>query len=125
MASVTGFHHVMLSVPDVKATQAFYTQVLDFETAFEFTGGVMLRAADGVNLEVMAGGEQHTNQQGFKHIALAADDVDAVIEKVRAAGRPILVEPRDHAFDCEPAVRVRLAFFAGPSGETVELFHVY
>jgi len=125
MAAITGFHHIMISVPDVKATQAFYTNVLGLETEFEFTGGVMLRAADGVHLEVMAGGEDHTNQQGFKHIALATDDVDGMVARVREAGYAITVEPMDHTFDSEPAVKVRLAFFRGPSQETVELFHVY
>lgn len=125
MASIQGFHHIMLKAADLDATVRFYTQVLDFKVEFSFTGGAMLVADDGVHLEVMAGGQPFSATQGFAHIALATDDVDAVLDKVRAYGQPVTVEPRDHTFDCQPAVRVRLAFFTGPSDETVELFHVY
>ncbi len=46
-------------------------------------------------------------------------DVDAAIARVRAAGRPITLEPRDAVLGDYP---VRVGFFKGPAGEIVEFF---
>jgi glyoxylase I family protein len=53
------------------------------------------------------------------HFALATHDVRGVIEKLRAAGYPITMEPKDIQLGTLPA---SVAFFTGPSGESVELF---
>jgi hypothetical protein len=51
---------------------------------------------------------------------LAVDDVRGAVERVRAAGRPITVEPKDVVLAGRPTT---LAFFQGPGGESVEFFH--
>ena len=46
-----------------------------------------------------------------------------MIERVRAAGMPITVEPKDVTIPSRPhALPLRLAFFKGPGGEVFELF---
>ena len=43
-----------------------------------------------------------------------------MIEKVRAAGRPVTMEPSDKALG--PDYPIRVAFCTGPAGEEIEFF---
>ena len=59
------------------------------------------------------------------HLAIRTQDVNAVTERVRAAGCKITVEPKDVTIQTTNGagpVPVRLAFFEGPNGEVWELF---
>jgi glyoxylase I family protein len=53
------------------------------------------------------------------HLALATTDARGAIEHVRAAGYQVTTEPRDVDLD---GLRATIAFFRGPSGESIELF---
>jgi glyoxylase I family protein len=53
------------------------------------------------------------------HIALATSDTRQAIERVREAGYAITVEPKDVQLG---ALHVTIAFFNGPSGESIEFF---
>jgi glyoxylase I family protein len=53
---------------------------------------------------------------------LRTDDCDAALERARAAGAEVTVEPKTVAIFGEPKIPVRLAFFKGPDGEICELF---
>lgn len=57
----------------------------------------------------------------YAHVALATTDAHAAIEHVRRAGYPVTVEPKDVVLG---TLRATIAFFKGPSGETIELFQV-
>ena len=50
------------------------------------------------------------------------DDPDAFIEKVRAEGYGIKIEPADMDIQGTPGFKARLAFCYGPDGEEVEFF---
>ncbi len=50
----------------------------------------------------------------FAHLALAAKDVDACIERVRAAGYPVTIEPKDVTL---ADLSARIAFCTGACGE--------
>ena len=122
-----GFHHVAIKVGDFDKTIDFYTAVLGFLprlTWGEGDGrGAMLDTGDGNYLEVFAGGEKGVKPVGgFYHIALRTDDVDAVIERVRAAGAEITLEPADRIIPSAVPTSIRIAFFNGPDGESIELF---
>ena len=60
--------------------------------------------------------------QGTMHIALRSNDVNAAIERARAAGAPITMEPKDIEFNSEPPVPARVGFCEGPDGESIEFF---
>ncbi len=54
------------------------------------------------------------------HLAFAVDNTDEYIEKVRAAGYKITMEPTDIVIGADyPA---RIGFCIGPTGEEVEFF---
>jgi len=54
-------------------------------------------------------------QCGIRHVAFKVDDVDRWAARVKAAGAPFTMEPRDATGG------VRIAFFLAPDGEHIEL----
>ena len=122
-----GFHHVAIKVRDFDKTVAMYKEVLGcVETAAWGSGdqrAVMLDTGDGACLEVFAGGSGEAPANGFYHIALRTRDVDAVIAAVRAYGLTVTMEPKDVDIPSTPPMPVRIAFFTGFDGESIELFH--
>lgn len=123
-----GFHHVALRAKDFDATVEFYTRVLGFIPRLTWGDGparaVMLDTGDGACLEVFSGGGDEPAPEGaLLHMALRTEDVDAAIERVRAAGAEITMEPADVDIPGEPPAPVRIAFCKGPDGEVIEFFH--
>lgn len=119
-----GIHHVTLNVKDFDASVAFYTQVLGCREAlaWEEKGGraVMLDTGDGSCVEMFSYTENHGGEEGaFLHLALRTSKCDEVLEKVRAAGMEVTMEPTNAVLNGKA---VHVAFFKGPSGELVELF---
>ena len=123
-----GLHHVSLKVRGEEVFErvlAFYERELGCPLIRCWgegdRRGAMLDLGNTI-LEVSAGGEEDGNGL-FAHIAFAVDDVDAVIQQMRAAGRPILVEPADKNLGGNYPIRI--AFCQGPAGEEIEFFHEY
>ena len=85
---------------------------------------MMLDTGNGSYLEVFAGGTTPSTTDGpILHYAIRAHDVEAVIENARAHGATVTVEPKDVTIQSTPfEVPVRIAFFRGPAGESIELF---
>jgi catechol 2,3-dioxygenase-like lactoylglutathione lyase family enzyme len=82
-----------------------------------------LDTGDGNYFEISGGRTAELAPNGhFAHIALRATDCDAVVEKVRAFGAEVTVEPKDVALPSDPPTPIRIAFFKGPDGELIELF---
>lgn len=123
-----GFHHVAVRVADFEGAIAFYQEVLGFTPKVAWGEGdkraVMLDTGDGAYLEVFAGGTATRAADGpILHYAIRVADVDAVIEKARAHGLEVTVEPKDVTIPSQPfSVPVRIAFFRGPAGDHIELF---
>ena len=122
-----GIHHVAMKVPDFDASVAFYTDVLGCTEAHRWGEGdkraVLLDTGDGSYVEVFAGGGSPSADAPLLHLALRSTDVDGATERARAAGAEVTVEPMDVDIPCDPSLPVRIAFFKGPAGETIELFH--
>lgn len=55
----------------------------------------------------------------FAHLALATDDTDGCVARVREAGYEITIEPKDVELS---DITARIAFCTGPCGEIVEFF---
>lgn len=125
-----GFHHVALRARDFDRSLAFYTEGLGFRPALRWgegdTRAALLDLGDGNYLELFAARPGQIPEEGaagagwpLLHLALRSDDVDAAMERIRALGAPVTVEPKSVNLGGKD---VRVAFFLGPDGEVLELF---
>jgi len=130
-AGVRGFHHVAIKARDWPSVVRFYVDVLSLHEKLTWTLGngrraAMLDTGAGDYLEVFEDPDFTPDPNGaILHLALRADDTAAVLERVRAAGRKVTMEPRDATIQTTNGfgpVPIRIAFFEGPAGESVELF---
>ncbi|MBQ6395812.1 MAG: VOC family protein [Atopobiaceae bacterium] len=125
---ITGTHHVALKAASVEMfeeTLAFYRDVLGLEvlrTAGEGEGSSAMLWTGNSIVELFARGKELDGNGSVNHFALTAPDVDAAVAAVREAGYPITVEPKDVVIASEPPFPIRIAFYKGPCGESVELF---
>ncbi len=124
-----GFHHVALRVRDYDKSVQFYTAVLGCAPTVTWgekpARGALLDTGDGNYMELFERPDQPpVKEEGtILHIAFRTTDTNAATARVRAAGFPITVEPKDHLIESRPfAIPVRLSFFIGPDGEVVEFF---
>ena len=120
-----GIHHISLRAPGAGAFERvldFYQNVLECPLVRRWGQGdgqgAMLDLGNTL-LEVMANGSEERLGL-FAHIAFATEDVDGMIARVRAAGCPVLVEPKDANLGGDYPIRI--AFCAGPAGEELEFF---
>lgn len=123
-----GFHHVAIRAHDFDASVAFYGDVLGFREKIRWGEGdgraIMMDAGDGNYIEIFAGGEPGQKPEGaILHFALPTSDCDAAVARAREAGMTVTMEPKSLDIPSRPGpTPVRIAFFKGPDGETVELF---
>ena len=125
-----GVHHVGLTVPDLDATLAFFTDVLAFETVGELPdypavflsdGTTMITLWQTTNPEKMIPFDRH-NVVGLHHLALVVDSSDALHElhdllaqkdsvTVEFAPEPLGDGPSEHMMCFIPG-GIRLEFIA-------------
>ena len=123
-----GFEHVGMTCGDLDRTIAFYCGQLGLtlalrkrndhgEMAFLDTGSGMLEIACP-SAQVARSRDVPPHEAGVRHLTFAFDDVDAMVEKLAAAGVDVL-EPSRPAHFIEMIRRV--AFVRDPDGIIVEL----
>lgn len=123
-----GFHHVAIRAHDFEASIRFYTQALGFKEKIRWgegdKRGIMLDTGDGNYLEIFAGGTKEPKPEGaILHFAFRTTNADAAIERARAAGAEVTIEPKSVDLQSTPGpTPIRIAFFKGPDGEIVEFF---
>ncbi len=121
---IKGIHHINMKCGTKETfdkAKSFYCDVLGLKIAREWDEGVMVDTGAGF-IEIMCNGEGTPAIGALRHYAFAAEDVDGIVEKVRAAGYKIFIEPNDLTIDAKPPCRARMAFCVGPLGELVEFF---
>ena len=123
-----GFHHLAMRVADFDAAVEFYTEGLGFTEKVTWGEGdgraIMLDTGDGNYLELFAGGSSEPGPEGgVLHFALRTRDCDTAIERARAAGAEVTVEPKDVDIPTKPdPLPVRIAFCKAPDGAVIEFF---
>lgn len=124
-----GFHHVAIRSHDFDKSRAFYIDTLGFREKIAWgdapSRAVMLDTGDGNYLEIFERPDAPPMHDDgvYLHIALRTHNLDAALERARAAGCEVTMEARDVAIRSKPEpTPVRIAFFRGPGGEEIELF---
>ena len=121
---IKGIHHICLKCNDpgeFENVKAFYRDLLELPVKREWATGIMLDTGSGL-LEIFNNEAAPKENGAICHFALAADNVDELIGKIRSAGCPVTMEPKDIVIGSVPPLPARIAFFTGPLGEEVELF---
>jgi glyoxylase I family protein len=125
-----GFEHVGMTVSDLDATLAFYVDLLELrlilrrdtpgggEVAFLDAGGGQLEIIRPAGAIATPARRVPDTEAGIRHMTLTFDSVDAVFDRLTAAGVTALEKPRD-AFNRD--VLARVAFVLDPDGIVVEL----
>ena len=126
---ITNIAHNAVTVADMEASLRFYTEGLGFRKAFEIpnpdTGEpwiVYLNICPGQFLELFYGGTEQNpwrNEHiGFNHFCFEVDDIHTAVEKVRQAGYPIDIEPK------QGADMNWQAWVTDPNGVRIELMKI-
>lgn len=123
MTGVRGIHHISMKcgAEDLPAVKAFYGGLLGLRLLREWPEGLMFDTGAGL-IEIFTTGGGIRAKGAIRHIAFAADDVDALAARIREAGWDVFLGPKDIAMASDPPYRARMAFCTGPLGEEIELF---
>ena len=124
-----GLHHVALKTKDWAATLRFYDVVLGFSIRVAWgdapARAAYLDAGDGSCVEVFEDlGYSPSPNGAIPHFCLRTTRLDIVCERARASGARITMEPKDavlHSTNGVGPKSIRLCFFDGPNGESIEL----
>jgi glyoxylase I family protein len=123
-----GFHHVAIRSANFDAAVKFYKDVLGCVEKIHWGEGdgraIMLDTGDGNYIEIFANGTKDPKPEGsIVHFALRTTSVDAAIERARAAGCEITIEPKTVTPPhITPHATFRVGFCKGPDGEVIEFF---
>ena len=131
-------HHVAVRTPSLAEAKDFYVGKLDFRVVAEWPYADEQLAYlapptdDHFYIEVLSGGDKLPSEvrpytdlgdslkyRGYHHFCLNVASVDETLAKLRARGVVIITEPF-----VLPAISRKLAFFADPFGNLIELAEV-
>jgi glyoxylase I family protein len=131
MAMLVNFEHAGLTVSNIDRSLAFYVNLIGMrllrrrrspnggaEVAFVEAAGARLELIRPDGPIVVPARRAPDTEAGIRHITFNFDDVDAIFERLVAAGVTPLERPRDaHNRD----LLARVAFVLDPDGIVVEL----
>jgi glyoxylase I family protein len=125
---ITGIHHIALrchGLEQYNRAVHFYCDLLGLKMYKQWGGGdacsCMLNTGAGC-MEIFSNGTEDLPHGKLQHVAFATDNVDELVEKVRAEGFEITHEPADVVIPTAEGYPVRVAFCIGAAGEEVEFF---
>lgn len=119
---IKGFAHIALYTAKFDETVEFYKTVFHGESmgCFETdVRGCWLKIGNDI-LEIFESDEYV--EGGFKHFAIACDDIDELYEEALAKGAEEHIRPKDISLELNETLKARIAFVKGVNGEQIELF---
>jgi len=121
---VKGLAHIGVYTDDCDKCVKFYTEVLNFESYYEYTTdtGTELKFVRAGNMVVEFVGVGNTPTPGtVDHIAIEVQGLDEIVKKVVATGATMCSENIGNMPGLFPTGS-RMMFFIGPAGERIELY---
>jgi lactoylglutathione lyase/glyoxylase I family protein len=131
-------HHAAVRVPDFEAAKKWYVEKLDFRVIHEWPYAdqklayVAPATDDNFFIEILGDGNpppipkpvysdlgDSLRLAGYHHFCLQVDSIDATVAELKRRGVTIVTEPFELA-----VINRRLAFFADPFGNLIELAQV-
>lgn len=124
-----GVHHIAVQALDWDEALTFYQDVLGMAFVAQLDTPdrkiVLLDAGDGAHIELFEPTAQTASRETVHfpvlHFALTTTDIATAVQRVRAAGYEITMEPKNMTF---AHLDITIAFCIGPSREVVEFFQV-
>ena len=112
-------NHVHLKTPDPEKTAQFYVDNLGAKIIGQAGGNGLRLGLHGLTLNVTKFIDSQTHEQkyGIEHIAIDTDDLDNVVESLKANGARILEET-------QVGGGRRVCFFEGPEGVQLEVLEM-
>ncbi len=112
-------NHLHLKTPDPKKTADWYVNNLGATIVSEAGNGGFRLDLHGLPLNVtpMIDSQSHDQVYGIEHIAIDTDDIDNVVEQLKASGARILEET-------SVGNGRRVCFFEGPEGVCLEVLEM-
>jgi catechol 2,3-dioxygenase-like lactoylglutathione lyase family enzyme len=112
-------NHVHLKTPDPEKTAKFYVDTLGAKIVGQAGNGGYRLDLHGLSLNVTTFIDSQTRQQlyGMEHIAIDTDELDTLVDKLKAQGIPILEETSIGGGR-------RICFFEGPDGVQLEFIEM-
>jgi glyoxylase I family protein len=131
-------HHVAIRTPSLEEAKDFYVGKLDFRIVAEWDyedeqlAYLVPPGDDGLFVEILGGGDKPPTEvreytdlgdslkyAGLHHFCVHVDSVDDTLAALRERGAKLVAEPF-----VLPAISRKLAFFADPFGNLIELSEV-
>ena len=121
---IKGIHHVSMkcTVEEIDKVKDFYVNVLGMTLCREWDGGMMFDTGSGI-VEIFTNRAEEEKKGIIGHMAFLVDNVDEMVDRVKAAGYDVFVGPADVVIASDPPFPIRMAFCHGPLGEEIELFY--
>lgn len=117
---IKGIEHAAIAAADIAALAGWYVRVLGFEINYQSANATFVKAPDGSMIEIIRAEGQRPPQTmktpGLRHLALAVDDFDSALEKLRENQVQWLGEPQESKGN-------RVVFFSDPEGNILHLIH--
>ena len=127
-----GTHHIAILTRNWDESEKFYGDVLGMEKIAQITFEsperriALFDIGDGTHIELVGPtpglSEKADGHDPVIHVALTTTNIEAAVERVRAAGLKITKEPSS-AIDFGH-LNITIAFFEGPNGEIIEFYQV-
>ena len=125
--NLKGVHHIAFFASDYDKSYDFYVNKLGFSPLLTWgkdsERSAMLDIGGGSCLEMFSGGTASKPEGAWCHLALHSDDCVSDLERARSAGAEVTMEPTEITINADGGdKKIKIAFFKGPDGETLEFF---
>jgi lactoylglutathione lyase len=118
--TVVGLHHAGVYVSILERSITFYREVFGLELAEQLSFGgeqIAFLRIGSARLELIEAGPTRDGTGVVDHVAFEVHGLDALVDRLRARGVPLLDEAPVQVRD----LGARILFCQGPDGERVEL----